>query len=159
MKIDTLLFELIGHRLFAGFIKLVLIQQINKLLKIKNSVYTDNIIIDRKNIEINFIKWLEKDNFKNINEIEKVFNFTKKITKTDITFKKVIGLLNRIYDCWNGTLFFKNDIDSHTKTALNYKMENVFFEKTIGETDFNIEKLFKLTSSSTSKNSDDDFID
>ena len=55
--------------------------------------------------------------------------------------------------------FFKNDIDSHTKTELNYKMENVFFEKTIGETDFNIEKLFKLTSSSTSKNSDDDFID
>ena len=48
-------------------------------------------------------------------------------------------------------IFLKNDIDSHTRTPLNYKMENVFFEKKINETDFNIEKLFKFTSI-TSKN-------
>ena len=67
-----------------------IIQQINKILNIKNSVYTDDIIIDRKTIEKKFVSWLEQDNFKKVNEIEKIFNFSKKITKSDLTFKKLL---------------------------------------------------------------------
>jgi hypothetical protein len=164
-----------------------IIQQINKILKIKNSVYTNDVIIDRKLIEIKFIKWLEKDDFKKVNEIEKVFNFRNKITKSEMTFKKIIGLLNRIYDGWNQTKFICNESDSK-KSPINYKLQNIFHitinsynEKIIKKTEanptekhilkellnvkdvkkFNIHTLFKFPNKTTKDDNKDeiDFID
>jgi hypothetical protein len=107
------------------YLKLNIIHEINKIFNLKNSIETKNIIIDRESIEKLFKTWLEKDKFKNLDDLEKVFSFRNKIIKNDLNFKKLCGLLNRIYNSWNGTQFFVNESDRKEK-PINYKMLNLY---------------------------------